>query len=206
MNPILQQAPSYDETLSSAAEFFRTFGISWLFNRSARTGKGIPPLRILQFLFALVFLRKIFFDASPIEGRGDAAQERPALEQGHVPTASSRNSGSTGGVSCWSSQRGFSTPFFSLSPWRVGTGYWFSTIPHTRGTGAKRWSSCRSATTTATIAISGGSACSPSAGRTEDPFCLWPSRFLLRRRRRTGSSTPERPTEEQGARTDGKKR
>jgi hypothetical protein len=62
VKPILQQAPSYDETLSSAAEFFRTFGISGLFNRSARTGKGIPPLRILQFLFALVFLRKTFFD------------------------------------------------------------------------------------------------------------------------------------------------
>ena len=206
MNPILQQAPSYDETLSSAAEFFRTFGISWLFNRSARTGKGIPPLRILQFLFALVFLRKIFFDASPIEGRGDAAQERPALEQGHVPTASSRNSGSTGGVSCWSSQRGFLTPSFSPSPWREETGYWSSTIPHTRGTGAKKWNSCQSATTTATIAISGGSACSPSAGRTEDPFCLWPSPFSVRRRRGTGSSEPRTLTEEHRGHGDGKKR
>ena len=62
MNPILQQAPSNDETLSSAAEFFRTFGIAELFNRSAGKGKGIPPLRILQFLFALVFLRKTFFE------------------------------------------------------------------------------------------------------------------------------------------------
>ncbi len=62
MNPILQQAPSNDETLSSAAEFFSTFGIAELFNRSAGKGKGIPPLRILQFLFALVFLRKTFFE------------------------------------------------------------------------------------------------------------------------------------------------
>jgi len=62
VNPILQQAPSNDETLSSAAEFFRTFGIAELFNRSAGKGKGIPAVRILQFLFALVFLRKTFFE------------------------------------------------------------------------------------------------------------------------------------------------
>ena len=62
MNPILQQAPSNDETLSSAAEFFSTFGIAELFNRSAGKGKGIPAVRILQFLFALVFLRKTFFE------------------------------------------------------------------------------------------------------------------------------------------------
>ena len=62
MNPILQQAPSNNETLSSAAEFFRTFGIAELFNRSAGKGKGIPAVRILQFLIVLVLLRKTFFE------------------------------------------------------------------------------------------------------------------------------------------------
>lgn len=62
MTPILHHASSDDDTLCSAAAFFRTFGISGLFNRSARTGKGIPPVRILQFLFTLVFLRKTFFE------------------------------------------------------------------------------------------------------------------------------------------------
>ena len=85
MTPILHHAGSDDDTLCSAAAFFHTFGISGLFNRSARMGKGIPPVRILQFLFALVFLRKTFFDVSSAEGRGDDARELSAPGQGHAP-------------------------------------------------------------------------------------------------------------------------
>lgn len=62
MNPILQQTASSDETISSAAEFFHLFDIGKLFARSARSKKGIPAFKILQFLFALVFLKKSFFE------------------------------------------------------------------------------------------------------------------------------------------------
>ena len=63
MNPILQQLPSDDDTLSSsAAEFFHTFDVGRLFTRSARSKKGVGAFKILQFLFALVFLKKSFFD------------------------------------------------------------------------------------------------------------------------------------------------
>jgi hypothetical protein len=57
-------ADSDDDTLFSAAAFFRTFGISCLFNCSAGAGKGIPHARVLHFLFVLVFLWKTFFDTS----------------------------------------------------------------------------------------------------------------------------------------------
>lgn len=63
MNPILQQLSSDDDTLSSsAAEFFHTFDVGRLFTRSARSKKGVGAFKILQFLFALVFLKKSFFD------------------------------------------------------------------------------------------------------------------------------------------------
>jgi len=70
----------------------------------------------------------------------------------------------------------------------------------------KRWHSCRSATTTATIATSGDFGCFPSAGPTEDPFCLWPSPFSARQRRRIGFSEPRTPTEGPQGHGDGKKR
>lgn len=62
MNPILQQTTPDDDAFSSAAEFFHTFEIGKLFSRTTRPGKGVPAFKILQFLFALVFLKKSFYE------------------------------------------------------------------------------------------------------------------------------------------------
>ena len=63
MNPILRQLPSDDDTLSSSPpEFFHSFDVGRLFARTARSKKGVGAFKILQFLFALAFLKKSFFD------------------------------------------------------------------------------------------------------------------------------------------------
>ncbi len=189
----LQQAPSNDETLSSAAEFF-TFGIAELFNRSAGKGKEFHRSGSCSFSFALVFLRKTFFEMmrenSPPWGKDTfyrfLSESRINWRRFLLVLA----------------KRLLDTTFFFLSPWREETGYLPSTIPHTRGTGAKveLLSKCYDHCDHRHFR---GSACSPSAGRTE-ALSASGLFLLLRRRRRTDSSEPERPTEEQGARTDGK--
>ncbi len=63
MNPILQQNQFEDDTCSSSvADFFHTFNVGTLFSRSTRPKKGVPAFKVLKFLFALVFLRKSFFE------------------------------------------------------------------------------------------------------------------------------------------------
>ena len=62
MKSILPHVLENDDTLCSAAYFFSTFRIGELFRKTARSGKGIPAFKILQFLFALVFLKKGFYE------------------------------------------------------------------------------------------------------------------------------------------------
>lgn len=62
MKPILPHVPQNDDALCSAAFFFSRFRIGELFRKSARSGKGVPAFKILQFLFALAFLKKGFFE------------------------------------------------------------------------------------------------------------------------------------------------
>ena len=62
VKPILPHVLENDDTLCSAAYFFSRFRIGELFRKTARSGKGIPAFKVLQFLFALVFLKKGFYE------------------------------------------------------------------------------------------------------------------------------------------------
>ena len=62
MKSILPHVLENDDTLCSAAYFFSRFRIGELFRKTARSGKGIPAFKVLQFLFALVFLKKGFYE------------------------------------------------------------------------------------------------------------------------------------------------